>query len=231
VISPDILLEVAAILIVGDGVRSVMKAARALEPAGVRVDRARDHDTGRRMARLRPYDLIVLDLPANDSPQPDLSLLDIRVAYPGQRVMVLSNAANSHDRAHWLRLGAADHLAKPIAVVELVARIVTHLRRSREGPSRAPRPAAAPLVLDRARHLADAGRGPVRLSETELRLLQCLLARAPGHSSREELLAKVWGFTDQPRSNVLEAGVARLRQKLGEDVIETVRGIGYRLYA
>jgi two-component system response regulator QseB len=217
---------------VGNDERVVVKAARALSPGGVRVDRAPHQDLGRQMARLRRYDLVVLDIAENDSPEAEPSAPDIRRAYPGHRVMVLSGSTRAEDRERWLRLGATDHLAKPIAVVELVARIGSHLRQTGRRSGEPPRPAIAPpIVLDRVRHLADAGRGPVRLSETELRLLQHLLARAPEPSSREELLAAVWGLTDQPRSNVLEAGIARLRHKLGASVIETVRGVGYRLYA
>ena len=84
------------------------------------------------------------------------------------------------------------------------------------------------VLLDVRRRVADAGHGPVHLSEKEFLVLQHLMRRSPEVCGREELLADVWGLSFDPGSNIVEVCVGRLRQKLGADIVETVRNVGYR---
>jgi two-component system OmpR family response regulator len=79
--------------------------------------------------------------------------------------------------------------------------------------------------------VADAGKGLVSLSEREFLLLQHLMRKEGEVCTREELLAEVWGFSFDPGSNVVDVYVGRLRSKLGAELIETVRNVGYRLEA
>jgi len=81
------------------------------------------------------------------------------------------------------------------------------------------------------RRVADVGRGPVSLSQREFLLLQTLMLREGDVVSRQQLLSEVWGFSFHPGTNVVDVCIGRLRAKLGDDVIETVRGVGYQVAA
>jgi DNA-binding response OmpR family regulator len=85
--------------------------------------------------------------------------------------------------------------------------------------------------MDSEARSADAGKGPVRLTDREYRLLRHLKNNAGKPCSREELLADVWGMWFDPGSNLVEVTIRRVRHKLGPEVIETVRGVGYRIPA
>jgi DNA-binding response OmpR family regulator len=128
-------------------------------------------------------------------------------------------------------LGASDYLAKPFSLDELVARIRVQLRRKRSGNgSNVLR--AGTLTLDLARRQARFGAVVTDLSDREFRLLHHLVEHTGEVVSRERLLSEVWGYHFDPRSNVVEVCVRRLRKKLGPEApIETVRHAGYRLTA
>jgi DNA-binding response OmpR family regulator len=91
--------------------------------------------------------------------------------------------------------------------------------------------AAGRLRLDVMRRTADVGAGPIALSEREFLVLQHLMRREGEVCGREELLADVWGYSFDPGSNVVDVYVGRLRSKLGPEIIETVRNVGYRFLA
>src|SRR4051794_21560154 len=116
---------------------------------------------------------------------------------PEQRVLVLSAAADVDVKVRCLEAGAADFLAKPFVLAELVARVGAHLRRAE--PPRAERHVrAGRLTLDLLRRSADAGAGPVALSEREFGVLLHLATRAGRPCTREELLAAVWDMDFDP---------------------------------
>jgi DNA-binding response OmpR family regulator len=87
------------------------------------------------------------------------------------------------------------------------------------------------LTLDLTRRVANSGDGPVSLSEREFLLLEYLMRSEGDVCTRQRLLADVWGYSFDPGSNVVDVCVGRLRAKLGPDVIETVRNVGYRFDA
>jgi DNA-binding response OmpR family regulator len=87
------------------------------------------------------------------------------------------------------------------------------------------------VTLDLTRRVANSGDGPVALSEREFLLLENLMRRDGDVCTRQRLLADVWGYSFDPGSNVVDVCVGRLRAKLGADVIETVRNVGYRFDA
>jgi DNA-binding response OmpR family regulator len=90
---------------------------------------------------------------------------------------------------------------------------------------------AGSLTLDLIRRQADEGSGPIPLAEREFLLLSELLRNAGHTVSKDRLLASVWGYHFDPRSNVVDVYVRRLRAKLGSETIVTVRGVGYRIDA
>jgi DNA-binding response OmpR family regulator len=220
---------VARVLVVDDEPRIVSFISRALAAEGLGVDSAYDGARALELARTRKYELVVLDLllPGLDGVSVLRGMIESR---PEQRVLVLSAVSDVESKVRCLELGAADYLPKPFALAELLARVRARLRQ----PAAPPVPrmlTAGRLTLDLVRRVADAGHGPVGLSEREFLLLQHLMRKEGEVSTRESILADVWGYSFDPGSNVVDVYVGRLRAKLGADVIETVRSVGYRLEA
>ena len=136
-------------------------------------------------------------------------------------------------RVHHAVQRAADYVRKPIERVELLARIRLRLRQRATVPEGG---SATVLVvgdvsLDIRARTANRGEVTVELSSREFSLLEMLLSHAGQVLSREQILSGVWGYDYDPGSNVVEVYVRNLRRKLGDDLIETVRGMGYRLRA
>jgi DNA-binding response OmpR family regulator len=217
----------ARVLVVDDEPRIVSFLSRALSSAGLLVDKASDGNRALELAKSRKYDLVVLDLllPGLDGVSVLRGIIEYR---PEQRVLVLSALSDVDSKVQCLELGASDYMPKPFALAEFVARVRARLRQ--------PLAQAAPrvltlggLTLDVVRRVADSGSGPASLSPREFLLLQHLMREEGEVCTREALLADVWGYTFDPGSNVVDVYVGRLRSKLGPDLIETVRNVGYRL--
>jgi DNA-binding response OmpR family regulator len=161
-----------------------------------------------------------------------LELLDaLHRRRPELPVVILSARADLATKLRGFDLGASDYVSKPLALDELLARVRVQLRRTRRGDDgnslRCGR-----LVLDLARRQARLDDLVCDLSDREFRLLHQLVLHAGEVISRERLLAEVWGYSFDPRSNVVEVCVRRLRKKLGPGApIETIRHAGYRLAA
>jgi DNA-binding response OmpR family regulator len=203
--------------------------ARALEAEGFVTDGADDGVQALELARREHYDLVVLDLllPRLDG----LSVLrELRHGNPELPVVILSARSDLPTKLRGFDLGANDYVQKPFALDELIARIRAHLRRphSDEVDERLVR--VGRLALDLGRRQARLGTLEVDLTQREFQLLLQLAEHRGEVVSRERLLADVWGYHFDPRSNVVDVCVRRVRQKLGEDSpIETVRNVGYRL--
>jgi two-component system OmpR family response regulator len=220
---------VTRILVIDDEPRIVSFVSRALKAEGLRVDGARDGVRGLNLARSGRYELVILDLllPGMDGVTLLRRLIDDR---PQQRVLVLSALSDVDDKVRCLELGASDYLSKPFALAELVARVRARLRQAASGPEeRYLR--AGPVTLDRLRRVAAVGGDAVALTERECGLLEYLMRSEGEVCTRMQLLADVWGFGFDPGSNVVDVCVRRLRAKLGADVIETIRSVGYRFDA
>ena len=171
-------------------------------------------------------DLVVLDLglPGIDGYE---VLRRLRAAGRSEPVIILTARDTVDDTVAGLDLGADDYLTKPFRFEELLARVRARLR---EQPSVAETVLATDLLrLDlRTRRVTVDGR-EVELTAREFALLEAFL-RHPGQVlSREQLLSRVWGYDFDPGSNVVDVYVRYLRRKLGPEMIETVRGMGYRL--
>jgi two-component system, OmpR family, response regulator len=214
------------VLVVDDEPRIVSFVARALTAEGFRVDGAQDGLRGLDLARTGRYELVVLDLllPGLDGVTVLRRLIDER---PQQRVLVLSALSDVKEKVRCLELGASDYLSKPFALAELVARVRARLRQAGSGPEER-HLTVGDVTLDRLRRVADAGEGPVALTERESTLLEYLMTRQGDVCTRSQLLADVWGFAFDPGSNVVDVCVGRLRAKLGSHIVETVRNVGYR---
>jgi two-component system, OmpR family, copper resistance phosphate regulon response regulator CusR len=217
------------ILVVEDEPRVSTLLARALEAEGFRVDVAENGRVGFERAIRGHYDLVVLDLvlPHVDG----MTLLrELGARRPDVPVVILSARADLSTRLRGFRLGACDFVAKPFSHQELLARVRVHLSRSAVGDEVLMR--AAGLVLDLGRRQARLGPRLVDLSEREFRVLHHLVCNAGHVVSRDSIIANVWGASCDPRSNVVDVCVRRLRRKLGDDSqIETVRHGGYRIAA
>jgi DNA-binding response OmpR family regulator len=152
-------------------------------------------------------------------------------------IIMVTARGDTRSRVHGLNLGADDYIVKPYHVAELVARIHAVTRRARPAPPDAAAPSApgtpvvvGPVRIDLLAWSVTVADEPVHLTAKEFDLL-ALLARRPGVVfRREQILSEIWGTAWAGAARTLEVHVASLRQKLGvPGVIETVRGVGYRL--
>ena len=142
-------------------------------------------------------------------------------------VLVLSARGRVNDRVKGLDLGADDYLAKPFAFEELLARIRANLRPRADVSAGVLR--AGGISVDQVRHEATVGGRTFSLSAREFALLQAFVGHPSQVLSRQELLSMAWDMDFDPGTNLVDVYVGYLRRKLGEALIETVRGSGYRL--
>ena len=172
------------------------------------------------------FDLAILDLGLPDVD--GLSVLrELRRRGEHLPVLILTARDDTRDMVEGLDAGAGDYITKPFKLDELLARVRVQLR---EGGSSEPTVLeAGGVTLDvRTRKAMVDGR-VVDLTAREFTMLETFMGHAGQVLSREQLLAHVWGYDYDPGSNVVEVYVGYLRKKLGEERIETVRGMGYRL--
>jgi two-component system OmpR family response regulator len=216
------------LLVAEDHAALAAQLKAALTEAGHAVDVAPDGEEALFLGSTEPYDAVVLDLglPRRDG----LSVLR-RWRADGRTMPVLILTARDAwtEKVDGLNAGADDYLAKPFAMGELVARLQALIRRA-HGLAR-PEITLGDLVIDTAgARVARAG-VPVRLTGLEFRLLAYLAHRAGQVVSKTELTEHLYAQDFDRDSNTLEVMVGRLRRKLGDGVIETLRGQGYRLVA
>jgi DNA-binding response OmpR family regulator len=154
-------------------------------------------------------------------------LEEIRSRGERMPVIILTARSGVADTVAGLEGGADDYVTKPFRFEELLARVKVRLRDP-GSPDQAEL-TAGDVVLDLRTRRASVGSRVVELSAREFILAETLF-RHPGQVlSREQLLSNVWGYDFDPGSNVVDVYVGYLRKKLGKDLIETVRGMGYRL--
>ena len=183
-----------------------------------------------RLARDRPFDLLVLDVMLPDT---DGFEIITRLRREGCQVPVIFLTAKDtqEDKVTGLTLGGDDYLTKPFGLEELAARIRTVLRRTRPATS-GPVLAFADIELDQDSYEVRRRSHVIDLSPTEFRLLRYLMLNPGRVLTRAQLLAHVWDYDFGGSSTVVSTYVAYLRRKLaqyGPDVIHTQRGIGYSL--
>jgi two-component system phosphate regulon response regulator PhoB len=202
-----------------------------LDQAGYRVETAESGRKGLERVRSSPPDLVVLDLML-----PDVSGTEICRQIRADRelesipIIMLTAKADEVDRVVGFELGADDYVTKPFSPRELTLRVRAVLRREAPRSPSSPSLEHGPIHLDRERHRCFLDGQEVELTAKEFDLLERLMARPGRVMTRERLLEQVWGSDIAVTSRTIDTHLKRLREKLGAagDLIETVRGVGYR---
>jgi two-component system phosphate regulon response regulator PhoB len=219
------------ILIVEDEPDVLDLVAYHLQKAGYKTLTARDGTAGLQKALDGAPALIILDLML---PQLDgIEVCKRLKADPKSAripIIMLTAKAEEVDRVIGLELGADDYVTKPFSPRELVLRVKTILRRAQGAAEPAEVIKHDDLVVDRARHAVTLKGRPIELTATEFKLLATLMERHGRVQSRDRLLSDVWEYVGDVDTRTVDTHVRRLREKLGKaaDLIETVRGVGYR---
>jgi two-component system phosphate regulon response regulator PhoB len=145
-------------------------------------------------------------------------------------IIILTAKASENDRIAGLELGADDYVTKPFSPREVLLRIKT-IERRRAGEMADERLLVGPIALDAARHRVEVNGKAIRLTTAEFKLLTMLMKKPGRLLSREMLLTGAWGYETMINTRTVDTHVRRLRHKLGKaaNVIETVRGFGYRM--
>lgn len=218
------------VLLVEDDRKISSLVKKGLKEQGFIVDTCENGDDGYALALEQAYDVLVLDimLPGRDGLSILRGLREEKITVP---VILLTARAALQERVEGLNLGADDYLSKPFYMEELLARIHAVTRRS----------TGDQLSLMQAGHLTvnlitrevKLGKERVELTAREFSLLE-LLMRSPGRVfTRTQILEHVWGYDFDPQTNVVDVYIRRLRSKLDvkpdEPLIETLRGVGYRM--
>jgi two-component system OmpR family response regulator len=218
-------------LIVEDDARIAEFVGQGLREAGFAVDRAADGEAGLHLATAAPHDVAVIDLmlPKLDG----LSLIQaMRAQQVTTPVLILSAKHTVGDRVRGLETGGDDYLTKPFAFPELLARVHALIRRATGTPATT-QLTAGDLTLDLMSRRASRAGKAIELRPREYALLEYLMRNAGRVVSKTMILSHVWDYSFDPRTNVVDVLVFRLREKIdkGFDVklIQTVRGIGYVL--
>ena len=214
------------ILIAEDEPRLASFLEKGLKANGYMTTTVEDGHVASIVARDDEFDLMILDigLPGMDGFH---VLKEVRGRGQKLPVLVLTARDDVHDKVSGLDLGADDYMTKPFRFEELLARVRARLRT--DGREAQTTLEAAGIMLDVRGRKARSGGQEVALTAREFTVLETFM-RHPGQMlSREQLLSHVWGYDYDPGSNVVDVYIGYLRRKLGEDVIETVRGMGYRL--
>ncbi len=214
------------LLIVEDSPELLQQLRAGLTEGGFAVDSAMDGEEALHLGETEPYDAVVLDL---GLPRVDgLTVLRRwRAAERAMPVLILTARDSWSEKVEGLNAGADDYLAKPFAMAELVARLNALIRRS-NGVAKTELVFGEIRLDTAARAVSRAGQA-VRLTALEYGMLAYLALHAGRPISKTELTEHLYAQDFDRDSNTLEVIVARLRRKLGDSLIETVRGQGYRL--
>lgn len=215
------------ILLAEDHARVATSVATGLRQHGVAVDVAPDGGRALYLARIHPYDVVVLDRDLPEVHGDDVCRA-LNAEQPTTKVLMLTASRTTDDVVEGLSLGADDYLLKPFCFAELVARV--HALARRAGATRPAVLTHEDIALDPARRVVTRGCGEIDLARKEFGVLHALMAAGGDVVSTEHLLASVWDANVDPFSNIVRMTVMKLRRKLGEPgVIETVPGVGYRM--
>jgi DNA-binding response OmpR family regulator len=204
--------------LLGDGLRA------GLRQAGFQVDWVRDGLAAERELRAEPYAAAVLDLGLPGMDGLDV-LASVRRAGITLPVLVLTARDAVPDRIRGLDGGADDYVVKPVDLDELAARLRALVRRAHGQPQ--DRLQVQDVTLDPAGRTVQRNGQPVALSTREFDLLQALMLAAGRVLSREQLEQQLYSWGNEVDSNAVEVHIHHLRRKLGPQLIQTVRGVGY----
>ena len=214
------------VLIVEDDRDLNRQLVSALSDAGYAVDSAFDGEEGHFLGDTEPYDVVILDtgLPKMDGIR---VLEQWRRADRNMPVIILTARDRWSDKVAGMDAGADDYVAKPFHMQELLARVRAQVRRA-SGHARSDIE-CGPLRLDTKTARVTLNGQPIKLTSHEYRLLAYLMHHNGRVVSRTELVEHLYEQDFDRDSNTIEVFVGRIRKKLGVDVIQTVRGLGYLL--
>ncbi len=219
------------ILLVEDDAKIASFIVKGLKAAGYAVDHAADGEAGLHLALTEPYDTAIIDimLPKLDG----LGLIErMRKEKSRIPVIILSAKGSIDDRVRGLQTGSDDYLTKPFAFSELLARVQALIRRA-SGLSEPTRLTVGDLSLNLLTREVARGAQKVELQPIEFSLLEFLMRNVGRVVSKTMIMEHVWNYNFDPQTNVVEARICRLRDKVDRDtarkLIHTVRGVGYVL--
>jgi two-component system, OmpR family, response regulator len=217
------------VLLVEDDVKIASFVINGLRSAGYAVDHASDGEEGLQLVLTEPYDVAVIDLmlPRKDG----LGLIrELRAEKVNTPVLILSAKSSVDDRVKGLQTGGDDYLTKPFAFSELLARIQALIRRA-GGISEPIRLSVGNLSVNLITREVTRGSKYIDLQPREFSLLEYLMRNAGRIVSKTMIMEHVWDYHFDPQTNVVEARISRLRDKIDRDanqkLIHTVRGVGY----
>ena len=222
-----------SVLVVEDEPAQREVLAYNLESEGFRVIKAADGNEALLLIDEEHPDLILLDwmLPGTSGIE-ICRQIKSRPAFRMTPVIMLSARSEEVDKVRGLETGADDYISKPYSIIELLARVKAHLRRSRPA-TMGERLIYDDIVLDSETHKVFRGQNELRLGPTEFRLLTTFMEKPGRVWSRDQLLDRVWGRDIYVDTRTVDVHVGRLRKVLGshggDDLIRTVRGAGYAL--
>ena len=222
------------ILLIEDDLETASAVIAGFTQQGHRIEHCADGAQAVQRACAASFDVLILDrmLPSMDGLQVVRTLRDRGVVSP---VIYLTTLGGIDDRVQGLEAGGDDYLVKPFAFVELLARVRALARRAAGAGEAAVRLRAGDLELDLVRRTATRAGREITLLPQEFRLLEYLVRHAGQVVTRKMLLESVWDIHFDPQTSVVESHVSRLRARLNQgseaDLIETVRGAGYKLLA
>lgn len=200
-----------------------------LKIEGFQVIKAEDGLEGIRLAKEHKPDLILLDImmPVMDGLE---VCRQLRSAQESRTVPIIFLTARGDEKTEvqGLNMGADDYITKPISTRKLMSRIKAVLRRFEESEEEVNRVHAHDLEIDRDRYLVKRGDEEFQLPRKEFELLYYLAGRKGRVLSREKLLSKIWGDNIYVVDRTVDVHVRKIREKLGDHYIETVKGVGYR---
>lgn len=219
------------ILLVEDDTKITFFIIKGLKSAGYAVDHALDGEEGLSLAMTQPYDAAIIDimLPKLDG----LSLIrKIREKKVNTPTLILSAKGSVDDRVTGLQIGGDDYLSKPFAFSELLARIQALIRRA-SGASDPIRLTVGDLSINLLTREVIRGKERIYLQPLEFSLLEYLMRNAGRIVSKTMIMEHVWNYNFDPQTNVVEARISRLRDKIDKGfetkMIHTIRGVGYVL--
>jgi len=204
----------------GNAVRDQIAAEGHMPDLAPTLSYARD------LLATMPYDLILLDLGLPDGRGIDF-LKALRAKGSATPVMILTAHDRITERIEGLNAGADDYMVKPFDLAELSARIAAVARRYAGNPN--PLITLGALEIDLAAHAIHGPKGQIDLSQREWIIFEALLQRPGQIVSKSQIEDQIYAFDSEVESNTIEVYVSRLRKKLGKDVVQTLRGMGYRL--
>jgi two-component system, OmpR family, alkaline phosphatase synthesis response regulator PhoP len=211
------------ILVIEDDASLADFVQTGLQTVGYDVLAAADLRTGLAEIERGGVDLLILDLTLPDGD--GLDLLG-RIRGRGVPVIILTARDCLKDKVHGLELGADDYVTKPFELLELIARIRTVLRRAGKDRRRF---AAGGVTIDADARTVSVGGRALDVPRQEFDLLLCLAEHRGIALTREKLLELAWGYEYPGSTRTVDVHVQRLREKIGQDAIRTVPGIGYRM--